>query len=241
MSHYRKIDLSRFSGRGLRSVQGSARGNALNQKGLLTAWNDAKGFGFITPEGGGERVFAHISSYKGGGRPIANRKVTYSITKDGQGRLRAERFHYAGAAKVGASMAAGAWVAAAVVVVFFAILAVLVHYGYLPVSFLAAYGGVSLVLFVMYWIDKRAAQRGAQRTAEKTLHLFELCCGWPGALMAQQVLRHKTRKGSYQLVFWLAVVANLGTLGWLLVAPEATSWRQQLGFDLSNSLQPLIW
>jgi len=213
----------------------------LNQKGLLTAWNDAKGFGFIAPEDDGERVFAHISSYTGRGRPVANRKVTYSITKDGQGRLRAERFHYAGAAKVGASMAAGVWVAATVVLVFFAILAALFHQGYLPVSILAAYGGVSLVLFVMYWIDKRAAQRDAQRTAEKTLHLFELCCGWPGALMAQQVLRHKTRKGSYQLVFWLAVLANLGALGWLLFAPEAMSWRQQLGFDLSNSLQPLIW
>ncbi|WP_264673233.1 DUF1294 domain-containing protein [Marinobacter sp. ELB17] len=31
----------------------------------------------------------------------------------------------------------------------------------------------------MYWIDKRAAKRGAQRTAENTLHLFERCCGWP--------------------------------------------------------------
>lgn len=213
----------------------------MSQKGLLTAWNDAKGFGFITPEGDGERVFAHISSYTGRGRPVANRKVTYSITKNGQGRLRAERFHYVGAAKVGASMAGGVWVAATVVVVFFAILAALFHQGYLPVWILAAYGGVSLVLFVMYWIDKRAAQLGAQRTAEKTLHLFELCCGWPGALMAQQVLRHKTRKDSYQFVFWLAVLANLGALGWLLVAPEAMRWRQQLGFDLSNSLQSLIW
>ncbi|WP_420538513.1 cold shock domain-containing protein [Marinobacter subterrani] len=51
----------------------------MNQKGLLTAWNDA-GFGFITPENGGERVFAHISSYAGRGRPVSNRKVTYGIT-----------------------------------------------------------------------------------------------------------------------------------------------------------------
>jgi len=213
----------------------------LNQKGLLTAWNDAKGFGFITPEGGGERVFAHISSYAGRSRPISNRKVTYSITKDGQGRLRAGRFQYAGAAKVGANIAPGARVAAAVMLVFFSILAGLFHRGYLPLSILAAYGGVSLVLFVMYWIDKRAAERGAQRTAEKTLHLFELCCGWPGALLAQRVFRHKTRKGSYQFVFWLAVLSNLGALGWLLVAPEAMGWRQPLGFDLLKSLQPLAW
>ncbi|MEP4391403.1 cold shock domain-containing protein, partial [Marinobacter sp.] len=96
----------------------------MNQKGLLTAWNDAKGFGFITPEGGGERVFAHISSYAGSGRPSSNRKVTYSLTKDGQGRLRAGQFQYAGAAKVGASIAPGVWAAAAVVMASFATLAV---------------------------------------------------------------------------------------------------------------------
>lgn len=213
----------------------------MNQKGLLTVWNDAKGFGFITPEGGGERVFAHIRSYAGRGRPVSNRKVTYSITKDAQGRPRAGRFQYAGAAKVGASMAPGFWVAAAVVLLFFTSLAGLFHRGYLPVPILATYGGVSLVSFVMYWIDKQAAQRSGQRIAENTLHLFELCCGWPGAMVAQQAFRHKTRKGSYQFVFWLAVLSNLGALGWLLLAPEAMSWRQQLGFDLSKSLQPVVW
>jgi hypothetical protein len=39
----------------------------------------------------------------------------------------------------------------------------------------------------------------------------------------------------------LAVLANLGAVGWLLLAPEAMSWRQQLGFDLSKSLRPLVW
>jgi len=211
----------------------------LNQKGILTVWDDAKGFGFITPEDGGERVFAHISSYAGRGRPVSDRKVNYSITRDSKGRPRAGRFQYAGAAKIGASIAPGVWVAAAVVLVFFAILAGLFQQGYLPVFILAAYGGVSLVLYVMYWMDKRAAQRGAQRTPEKTLHLLELFCGWPGALMAQQVFRHKTRKGSYQFVFWLAVLANIGALAWLLIAPEAYSIRQQLDFDLLKTLRAL--
>ncbi|MDK8463473.1 cold shock domain-containing protein [Marinobacter sp. SS13-12] len=95
----------------------------MNQKGSLTSWNDAKGFGFITPEGGGERVFAHISRYAGRDRPVSDRKVSYSITKDDQGRLRAGRFQYAGAAKVGASIAPGVWVSAAVMLVFFTVLA----------------------------------------------------------------------------------------------------------------------
>ncbi len=61
----------------------------MNQKGVLTTWNDAKGFGFITPEGGGERVFAHIRSFAGRGRPVSNRKVVYRVVRDGQGRPRA--------------------------------------------------------------------------------------------------------------------------------------------------------
>jgi len=213
----------------------------LNQKGLLTAWNDAKGFGFITPEGGGERIFAHISTFAGRGRPDSNRTVVYSVASDDKGRPRAGRFQYAGTAKVGARMASGAWLAGAAVLVFFASLAGLFYRGYLPVAILAAYGVVSLLLFVMYGIDKRAAKRSAQRTSENTLHLFELFCGWPGALMAQQIYRHKTRKRSYQFVFWLAVLANTSALGWLLVAPGAMSFRQQLGFDLLKSVQPLIW
>lgn len=211
----------------------------MNQQGLLTAWSEDKGFGFITPACGGERVFAHISSYAGQGRPVANRRVIYSLTEDGQGRIRAGSFRYAGVAWLGALMAPGFWVAGAFVLGFFAILAGLFYRNYLPVSILAAYGGVSLLLFVLYGMDKRAAKRGTQRTAENTLHLFELCCGWPGALLAQQAFRHKTRKGSYQFVFWLAVLANLGALGWLMVAPEAMSWRHQLGFD--SSTQYLQW
>ncbi|TGN40318.1 DUF1294 domain-containing protein [Marinobacter confluentis] len=208
----------------------------MNQKGLLTAWSDDKGFGFITPEAGGERVFAHISVYAGQGRPVSDRKVKYTVTRDAQGRLRAGRFEYLGAAGIGAKFAPGTLLAGVFVLGFFALLASLFYQHYLPISVLAAYGGVSVVSFVMYGMDKAAAQRGGQRTAENTLHLFEVCCGWPGALMAQQVFRHKTRKGSYQFVFWLAVLANLGALGWLMIAPEAMSFRQQLGFDLSRSL-----
>ncbi len=212
----------------------------MNHKGTLTNWNDAKGFGFITPEGGGERVFAHISSYAGRGRPIGNRKVAYSLVKDEKGRPRVGRFQYLGTARVGASIAPGFWLAAALVLAFFGVLGGLCYEGYLPVTVVGAYSAVSLVAFVMYWIDKRAATRGAQRTPENTLHLFELCCGWPGALLAQQVFRHKTRKVSYQVLFWLAVIVNVGALGWLLIAPEAMSLRAQLGFDLTRSLQPLI-
>lgn len=73
---------------------------------------------------------------------------------------------------------------------------------------LAAYGLVSMVTFCLYWSDKRKAQNDSWRTPEKILHAMELAGGWPGALVAQQVFRHKTRKVSYQVVFWLIVLLH---------------------------------
>lgn len=83
---------------------------------------------------------------------------------------------------------------------------------------LAAYPLASLVSFVQYWQDKSSARRGRWRTPENALHLVELLGGWPGALVAQQCFRHKTRKLSYQLVVWLIVVAHqLVWIDWLLL------------------------
>ncbi|POA30794.1 MULTISPECIES: DUF1294 domain-containing protein [unclassified Pseudomonas] len=73
---------------------------------------------------------------------------------------------------------------------------------------LAAYGIVSLLAFLLYWSDKRKARADSWRTPEKVLHAIELAGGWPGALLAQQVFRHKTRKVSYQLVFWIIVLLH---------------------------------
>lgn len=83
---------------------------------------------------------------------------------------------------------------------------------------LAAYGGVSLISLFLYWSDKRAAEQSLQRTPEKVLHLSELLGGWPGALVAQQVLRHKTRKASYQQLCWLIILAHqLFWVDWVLL------------------------
>ncbi|MGG5289298.1 DUF1294 domain-containing protein [Pseudomonas shirazensis] len=78
---------------------------------------------------------------------------------------------------------------------------------------LALYPCVSLISLLLYWQDKQQARTQAWRTPEKVLHASELLGGWPGALLAQQLFRHKTRKLSFQLTFW-AIVA-LHQLFWL--------------------------
>lgn len=85
-----------------------------------------------------------------------------------------------------------------------------------PLIFLTLCGVLSLVTFIAYALDKAAARKGSWRTPESTLHLLSLLGGWPGALVAQRKLRHKTRKPSFRLVFWLTVLLNCGILLWSL-------------------------
>jgi uncharacterized membrane protein YsdA (DUF1294 family) len=76
----------------------------------------------------------------------------------------------------------------------------------------------SIIAFVHYARDKAAARKGQRRVPEQRLLVLGIVGGWPGALLAQQTLRHKTSKRSFQLQFWVSVIINLLALGWLIVA-----------------------
>ncbi|TWI69588.1 uncharacterized protein DUF1294 [Pseudoduganella lurida] len=64
-------------------------------------------------------------------------------------------------------------------------------------------------------IDKRAARLKRRRIPERTLLLLGLVGGWPGGLLAQSIVRHKTVKASFQRQFWTSVVLNAALLFWL--------------------------
>ena len=74
---------------------------------------------------------------------------------------------------------------------------------------LIAYPALSLLAYLMYAHDKLSAIRGTWRVSESSLHLVEAAGGWPGAYVAQQTMRHKTVKASYQVVFWLIVSVHV--------------------------------
>jgi len=78
-----------------------------------------------------------------------------------------------------------------------------------PVWVAALYGCMSAFAFVAYAIDKSAARSARGRISEKALLLLGLAGGWPGAIIAQQWLRHKSSKVSFRLAFWATVAANV--------------------------------
>ena len=94
----------------------------------------------------------------------------------------------------------------------------LVAGGMLPLGVVVLYLSASLAAAIEYRLDKSAAQSGGWRTAERKLHILALIGGWPGALVAQRVFRHKSRKGSFRAVFVLTVIVNCGALVWFWAA-----------------------
>ena len=60
-------------------------------EGTLSKWNDDRGFGFITPDQGGQEIFVHISAFpKDGVRPTLREKITFEIETDNKGKKRAK-------------------------------------------------------------------------------------------------------------------------------------------------------
>lgn len=83
-----------------------------------------------------------------------------------------------------------------------------------PVFIVYVYLLMSLMTLILYGIDKVKAKKSSPRISEKTLHLSEFFCGWPGAILGQLFFRHKTSKFSYQLIFWLIVAFHLFMFYW---------------------------
>lgn len=90
--------------------------------------------------------------------------------------------------------------------------------GSLPLAVPIVYGAASAAAVIVYAADKSTARRDDWRTPERTLHLLALAGGWPGALVAQTVFRHKTRKVPFRIIFWTTVALNCAALSWWIVA-----------------------
>jgi uncharacterized membrane protein YsdA (DUF1294 family)/cold shock CspA family protein len=186
------------------------------RQGVLADWNDDRGFGFIVPADGGSRVFVHVSAFPRGRRPVTGCEVTYAEVRDERNRPRASQVRYLAAVPDGSPGVDGLPTALATAALFFTLLVGLLALNEVPAVLLAVYGLFSGIAFYLYGADKSAAEQGRWRTPESTLHTIALVGGWPGALVARRVFRHKTRKQPFRTIFWVTVIANCAALAWFV-------------------------
>lgn len=185
----------------------------MRRQGRIAKWNDERGFGFISPSEGGDSVFVHISSLpRSDRRPSVSEGVSYTLGFDAHGRPQASDVRFIvgprSALRMRQILRSGIAVPIAFAMSFLIALAALAAIGWLEISWLALYYGASIITYCYYSRDKTAAQNAGRRTPESMLHLMSLVGGWPGALIAQELLRHKTRKPTFLVGYWFTVIVN---------------------------------
>lgn len=210
------------------------------EKGILEDWHDARGFGFIRRPGGG-KLYVHMKSIgKSTERPKAGDILSYEVGTGANGRpaavevtiIRPLQSKTAGIAHVKGSERVAAQperreptpgmrhismrtAAAATIIV---LLGNNIMLGRFPVwvGLLYLIGGIAS--WMLYYADKRAAERREWREPERILHLADLTFGIIGGLLAQHVLRHKTYKPGFVMVTALITALHVLTLGLIMVA-----------------------
>jgi len=186
----------------------------------LVKWHEHKAFGFIAPNGGGNQVFIHKSALTNRQRkPKVNDVITFSLTKDKQGRHCAGEATFSGEKRPKIKVKQSNKTQHFLIylsAIFLSLLTGAYVQGYIPQKLVLTYLGVSFITFLVYALDKSKAKRGAWRIAESTFHLLALIGGWPGAAIAQQLLRHKSQKRTFRNMFYFTVIANVAALYWLL-------------------------
>lgn len=187
-------------------------------QGTLTAWNDARGFGFITPAGSSTSVFVHIRGFQDRSeRPRVGESLTFEVELSAEGKQRAMRVRRAGRrhaperrnSRRRSRTGPLDYVALLVVLCFVPLVFFAIYVWHVPEWWAWVYLAMSAVSFLVYASDKSAAVAGRWRIPESTLLLLGILCGWPGAVLAQQLLRHKTRKTIFVGIFWVTVVVNV--------------------------------
>ena len=203
------------------STQTFDRSPEMRVKGKITDWNDLRGFGFVSPLEGGERVFVHVSALPTGSRrPTEGEFVSFTLGTDERGRLCATQVTYVLRHTKQSLFRTQArnslLIASCVAAAFFGVVVLLAIVGRLGWPVVCVYIVTSMAAFYAYKHDKEAAQASARRTSEWTLITLGLIGGWPGALVARHRFRHKTKKVAFRVGYWLSVGFNVAGLAWLI-------------------------
>ena len=175
-------------------------------QGYIVNFNTEKGYGFIRSKEQEENIFVHISKVKNSKILEQGQEVTFEIKKTERGLSAINVI--AGAKQQSPYLIFG--------IISFIFVVVVTVYLSQKTHFLLAYLiSINIATFLLYGYDKFISSGDRLRVPELNLQALALLGGSPLALVAQKFFRHKTIKGSFQLVYWGIVLVQVGILIWV--------------------------
>jgi len=86
----------------------------------------------------------------------------------------------------------------------------------------------NVLTLVIYGMDKMAARKAWRRVPEVTLLVFGVIGGWPGAILGQQLFRHKTQKQPFKTWFIFSVFVSIAMMvGIYMLLPMEDVWLRR--------------
>ena len=171
-------------------------------QGVITNYNSEKGYGFIYSEEYEDDIFVHISKVTNASTLSQGQNVTFEVTKTQKG--------FSATSVIAGDKQYSPYL-------IFGVISALISiaiFGYLyrasslkPI--LSYFISINITVFLIYGYDKFISSRDGLRVPEWNLHILAIIGGSPVALASQKFFRHKTIKGSFQLVYWLIVLVQV--------------------------------
>ena len=185
----------------MKTLHNGFKGVVVKYQGRIQQWDDAKGYGFVEPNGGGTRAFTHIKAFKQRSRrPVNGDIIVYEVEQDRNGNHRACNISLLKdhkAKRLRANKPTSQRKRNVIVLsIFSGALALFTLSGRLPFIVPIVYGAVSL-LTSFYGIDNRCKRKTASiRSKAALLSLW----GWPGIACLKH--QHKRSKSAFMRVYW---------------------------------------
>ncbi len=166
-------------------------------KGTVVKFDTHKGFGFIRSDHHEKDIFVHISNVNNANKLGPGQSVEFEIKKTAKGR--AAVLVIAGRKQPSPCVFFGSLVVVVTLVI-------ALYLGQSMHAVTAYFLGINITTLLIYGYDKAIAGTGKLRVPEWALHTLAITGGTPAALVAQQLFRHKTIKGTFQLMYWVIVL-----------------------------------
>jgi len=179
-------------------------------EGIVVKFDKKRGFGFIRSDKFSEDVFVHLKNIREQQSLSPGQKVEFDTEQTDKGLSAINVIP-------GKKQTSPYWlygIAAFIMTVGFVMFLFFYLGWHLIIAYLAS---INLSTLLFYGYDKMIAGSSLLRVPEWILHSLSIGGGSPAGLVAQKMFRHKTIKGSFQLVYWAIVIIQVLILIWLML------------------------